>query len=91
MVEAILTKFLIILAVLFFIPKAIYTIRKIPYAITEVLLGTILVLTLQLFFYIDDALTVLSAIGIIAIFISGGMEADLDFIIKKKLRYLRYY
>lgn len=84
MVEAILTKFLIILVVLFFIPKAIYAIRKIPYAITEVLLGTILALALPFFFYIDDALKVLSAIGIITIFISGGMEADLDFIIKKK-------
>jgi Kef-type K+ transport system membrane component KefB len=84
MVEAILTKFLIILAILFFIPKVIYRIRKIPYAITEIILGVILALTLPLFFYIDDTLTVLSAIGIITIFISGGMEADLDFIIKEK-------
>ena len=84
MVEAILTKFLVILAVVFFVPKVIYRIKRIPYPISETILGALLGIFLSTFFFIDDALTVLSAIGIITIFISGGMEADLDFIIKKR-------
>ncbi|MGV8141741.1 MAG: cation:proton antiporter [Candidatus Woesearchaeota archaeon] len=80
MAEDIFVKFLIILVAVFFIPKVLYGWKRIPFAITEVVIGAILVLLLPSYFSPDDAIMILGTLGIITIFVNAGMDADLKFL-----------
>jgi Kef-type K+ transport system membrane component KefB len=84
MTSIVLTKFLIILCLLFFLPKVLYRLKKIPPAITEVMLGIALGIIFPAFFFMDDVIRVLGTVGIITIFVSAGMDTDLVHISKKK-------
>ena len=84
MTEEILIKFLLIITVLFFVPKVLYRIKRVPYPLTEVALGIALGILLPTYFFVDDIVNLLAALGIITIFISAGMEIDERFISKNK-------
>ena len=86
--EDILVKFLIIISLLFFIPKVLFKLKKIPTSITEIFLGILLGILFPAFFFIDDVIRVLGALGIITIFLVGGMETDLPYILKNKKYFL---
>lgn len=88
--EIILIKFLLIISVLFFLPKVINKAYKIPYSLTEVILGIVLGLTLPFFFFVDDMLKIFAAIGIIMIFVQYGMGVDTSFIVKKRRFFIEY-
>lgn len=83
-VEDILVKFFVILAVLFFLPKAVNRVSKIPDALTELMIGIMLGLALPSFFYVDDMITILGTIGIVSLFVFSGMEVDTNFIVTNK-------
>lgn len=84
MAEEILIKFLLIITLLFFVPKVVFRARRIPYPITEVILGIILGVGLPLYFFLDDTVRLLATLGVITIFINAGMEVDSEFIKKNK-------
>lgn len=78
--EDILVKFFVILAVLFFLPKVVNRISKIPDALTELMIGIFLGIALPSFFFIDDMITILGTIGVVTLFVFSGMEVDTNFI-----------
>ena len=82
--EIILLKFFIILFLLFFIPKIIKRFYRIPFPITEITLGLLLGMLLPEYFYAEDALKVLSTLGIVTLFVHSGMEVDFQFIAKNR-------
>lgn len=78
--EDILVKFFVILAVIFFLPKVVNRISKIPDALTELMIGIFLGIALPSFFFIDDMITILGTIGVVTLFVFSGMEVDTNFI-----------
>lgn len=82
--EDVLVKFFVILALLFFVPKVVNSTTKIPDALTELMIGIILGITVLSFFFIDDMITILSTIGIVTLFVFSGMDVDTNFIVKNK-------
>ena len=82
--EDLLVKFFVILALLFFLPKVVNSTTKIPDALTELLIGIILGITIPSFFFIDDMITILATIGIVTLFVFSGMDVDTNFIVKNK-------
>ncbi|MFH1630858.1 MAG: cation:proton antiporter [Candidatus Aenigmatarchaeota archaeon] len=82
--EEMLLRFLVIITVVFFIPKVVYHIRKIPYPITEVVLGIVLGILVPSYFFADDVIKILASLGIITIFVCGGMEINIGFIKRSK-------
>jgi Kef-type K+ transport system membrane component KefB len=69
----------------------LYRLKRIPTAITEVFLGIILGILLPAFFFTDDVIRVLGTLGVITIFVSGGMETDLDYIFKNKRHFIENF
>ncbi|MFH1210147.1 MAG: cation:proton antiporter [archaeon] len=82
--ENILIKFLIIISVLFFLPRVINRFYKIPSAITEIFLGIGFGILIPSFFFIDDMINILATLGIITLFVYSGMDVNTNFILKKK-------
>ena len=77
--ESILIRFLVIITLLFFLPKVIHRFYKVPFPIIEVILGILLGIFIPQFFYIDDMLSILSTLGIIILFVYSGLEVDTRF------------
>jgi Kef-type K+ transport system membrane component KefB len=84
MAEAILIKFLLIIVILFFVPKVAFRLKKIPYPISEVALGIILATMIPSYFFVDDVIRTLAVLGVITIFVSAGMEIDTGFMVKNR-------
>ncbi len=88
--EDILIKFFVILALLFFFPKVVNRITKLPDALTELLIGIILGIALPSFFFIDDMITILATIGVVTLFVFSGMEVDTNFIVTNKKFFIEH-
>ncbi|MFH1174374.1 MAG: cation:proton antiporter [archaeon] len=86
--ESVLLKFLLILIVLFLVPKLLYRYTKIPSPLIEVLLGLGLGMLFPKFFFADDMIQVLATLGIITLFVVSGMEVDTKFIRKNGLFFI---
>ncbi len=84
LIENILLKFLLVICLLFFLPKVVKRFLDIPYPITEILLGILLALLLPSFFGVDDMMSILSTLGIITLFVYAGMEVDSKFLLANK-------
>jgi Kef-type K+ transport system membrane component KefB len=88
--QDVLVKFFVILALLFFLPKVINRLTRVPDSLTELLIGIVLGVALPSFFFIDDMLTVLSTIGIVTLFVFSGMDVDTSFIVKNKKFFIEH-
>jgi Kef-type K+ transport system membrane component KefB len=88
--EDVLIKFFVILALLFFLPKVVNRLTKIPDSLTELILGIILGITISSFFFSDDMITILSTIGIVTLFVFSGMDVDTTFIVKNKKFFIEH-
>jgi len=88
--DDVLVKFFVILALLFFVPKVVNSTTKIPDALTELMIGIILGITLPSFFFIDDMITVLGTIGIVTLFVFSGMAVDTNFIVSNKKFFIEH-
>ncbi|RJQ21150.1 hypothetical protein C4580_02805 [Candidatus Woesearchaeota archaeon] len=82
--ENVLLTFLLTLIILFFIPKIVYRLYRIPFPITEILLGILLGIFLPDVFRWDDTLSIIGTIGIITLFVHSGMEIDGKFIARNR-------
>ncbi|MBN1792942.1 cation:proton antiporter [Candidatus Woesearchaeota archaeon] len=82
--ENLLIRFLVLITILFFLPKFINKFYKVPYPLTEIFLGIMLGLLVPNFFYLDDMTNILATLGIITLFVSAGIEVDIPFITKNK-------
>ncbi|MGV8172368.1 MAG: cation:proton antiporter [Candidatus Woesearchaeota archaeon] len=87
--EDILIKFLVIMIVIFFIPKITNRFYNIPFPLTELLLGILLSIIFPQYFFTDDIITVLSTIGIITLFVYAGIEVDSTFLLKHKYFFIQ--
>jgi len=88
--DDVLVKFFVILALLFFLPKVVNSSTKIPDALTELMIGIILGITIPSFFFIDDMITILATIGIVTLFVFSGMDVDTTFIVKNKKFFIEH-
>lgn len=88
--EDILVKFFVILALLFFLPKVVNRITRIPDALTELMIGIVLGIALPSFFFIDDMITILGTIGVVTLFVYSGMEVDTGFIVTNKKFFIEH-
>ena len=79
MKSSILMNFLLLMTILFIVPKLFQKFR-IPSATTEILLGISLGIIAQDFFYEMEFIDVLASLGIISFFIYSGIEIDMRFI-----------
>src|SRR3989304_395442 len=86
--EEILLRFLVIITVIFFLPKVINRFYTIPSPLTEIFLGILLGIFLPQYFYLDDMLQILAAIGIVTLFVYAGLEVDSELMIRKKSFFL---
>ncbi|MBN1860631.1 MAG: cation:proton antiporter [Candidatus Thermoplasmatota archaeon] len=88
--EDVLVKFFVILALLFFLPKVVGSLLKIPDVLTELIIGIILGIAIPSYFFIDDMLTILATIGIVTLFVYSGMDVETNFIVKNKKFFMEH-
>jgi Kef-type K+ transport system membrane component KefB len=82
-------EFIILLAILFFIPKLL-TRLSFPQPFSELLLGIILGPTIFAFFTLDPLIELMGTIGIITLFFIAGFEVDIPSIRKKKSIHMQH-
>ena len=78
-----ITEFIVLLAILFFIPKILARFT-IPQTFSEILLGIVLGPTLFYLFEMNSLIELMGTIGIITLFFIAGFEVDFDGIKEKR-------